>query len=86
MRDLTEKEKKELRKGCLFCRHDDKFAEGPSGGLCTNIYCTNCGAGYNVAPGLMVAQLIQEPTKEYTPLVVPKSVPWWRRIFQRRSA
>jgi hypothetical protein len=50
-----------LRVGCVECRRQPpKFFEGPSGGLCTNIFCGWCGQGYNVTPMVGWAQKIRK--------------------------
>jgi hypothetical protein len=41
--------------GCECQKKPIKFFEGPSGGMCTNIFCGYCGRGYNVCPALGVA-------------------------------
>jgi hypothetical protein len=46
-------------KGCVKCDTLPKyFAEGPSGGMCTNVFCTHCGQGYNLTPIAHWAELI----------------------------
>ena len=37
---------------CEVCDCDE-FLEGPHGGLCTNIKCSQCSAEYNYGPGIM---------------------------------
>jgi hypothetical protein len=32
---------------CLHC-HGTQFYDGPSAGLSQNIFCSKCGAGYNI--------------------------------------
>jgi hypothetical protein len=50
--DLTENKAVSLDKGiCPDCR-GVRFLEGPHGGVCVNIKCANCGAKFNVVPGL----------------------------------
>lgn len=37
--------------GCVDCNAKPKFlAEGPSGGVSTNVFCAHCGQGYNLTP------------------------------------
>jgi hypothetical protein len=38
------------REGKMPCCGSEEYYEGPSGGLCTNIKCANCGMRWNVAP------------------------------------
>lgn len=45
------------RKGCLDCGSME-FQEGPSGGLCTNFKCADCGSEYNVNMFMSLAQRI----------------------------
>lgn len=33
--------------GCPFCDSKEGWIEGPSGGMCTNFMCDNCGAKFN---------------------------------------
>lgn len=36
----------DLLKGCPDCGNM-KFSEGPSGGVCVNLKCSNCGSTFN---------------------------------------
>lgn len=38
-----------FRKGCPDCG-STRFYEGPSGGMCINIECVDCGSKFNVGP------------------------------------
>lgn len=39
---------------CPDCKdHPVQLYEGPSGGLSSNMFCRNCGHGYNVTPGTL---------------------------------
>lgn len=83
MRDLTTREKWFVSRGrCPFCG-SKKWYQGPSGGLCTNIYCQQCKAGFNVAPGDF-SELISEPDAELMLSLKPPSnvVPmaWWPKL------
>lgn len=45
--------------GCVECSTKPKgFIEGPSGGLCTNVFCSHCGQGYNLTPLVHTAEKI----------------------------
>lgn len=35
---------------CPDCYTRNRWQGGPTAGLCTNIYCGACGAGFNVGP------------------------------------
>lgn len=38
---------------CPDCKdHPVKLLEGPSSGMSTNVFCSNCGHGYNISPAL----------------------------------
>jgi len=68
MRELTPQEREALyiKHECPFCQ-SKKFDYGPEGGLSRNIFCTKCGAGYNVYPAeLPGGQVIRHP-KEGAP-------------------
>lgn len=41
----------DLKQGCPDCG-GDRFLEGPSGGMCVNLKCANCGSKFNFAPSL----------------------------------
>lgn len=44
---------------CPACRtHPIKLYEGPSGGMSTNVFCNNCGQGYNLTPMIEIAERI----------------------------
>lgn len=45
--------------GCVKCSKTPKgFYEGPSGGMCQNVFCSQCGQGYNLTPVAQWAELI----------------------------
>jgi hypothetical protein len=47
--------------GCVKCDLKPKgFYEGPSGGACTNVFCAQCGQGYNLTPMVHHAELIHK--------------------------
>lgn len=47
--------------GCIKCTKLPKgFFEGPSGGICTNVFCSQCGQGYNLTPMIHIAELIHK--------------------------
>jgi hypothetical protein len=49
----------EMQKWCPDCRHrSPRYFEGPSGGISTNIFCGDCGAGFNITPVLEIAERI----------------------------
>jgi hypothetical protein len=59
MDDLSEETWNKMLKGCVKCKmHPISLVEGPTGGLCINVFCSNCGQGYNIAPMMEMAQLI----------------------------
>lgn len=48
-----------LAKICPDCKHQPvELMEGPSGGMSTNVFCSNCGAGFNITPMLNRADTI----------------------------
>lgn len=48
-----------LAKICPACKHHPVVLyEGPSGGMSTNVFCGNCGQGYNMTPMLNSAEEI----------------------------
>lgn len=50
--------------GCVKCTKLPKgFYEGPSGGMCTNVFCAHCGQGYNLTPVAQWAELIHVDKK-----------------------
>ena len=52
--------------GCVECRTLPKrFVEGPSGGMCVNVFCAQCGQGYNLTPVANWAEKIHVD-KRYT--------------------
>lgn len=66
IRDLTEDEAYWLRKGaCPCCLSRSHWRGGPTGGSSQNVYCDNCGAGFNVMPHPFISEMIQQPTKQY---------------------
>lgn len=43
--------------GCPDCGQSPiALLEGPSGGMSTNVFCSNCGHGYNITPQLQMAE------------------------------
>lgn len=45
--------------GCADCDHNPiELYEGPSGGASTNVFCSNCGQGYNFTAMLNRAEKI----------------------------
>jgi ribosomal protein S27AE len=58
---------------CPRCGGPPHFAEGPRAGACQNIFCTNCGQGYNVASGVEWAKEIHRD-KSY--IVRPEKPRW----------
>lgn len=46
-----------LAKICPDCKHYPVVLyEGPSGGMSTNVFCGNCGHGYNITPMMQRAE------------------------------
>jgi hypothetical protein len=46
----------EMAKHCPDCKtKPPRYMAGPSGGLSTNVFCGDCGAGYNITPMVEVA-------------------------------
>lgn len=46
-----------LQKRCPDCgKSPVELYEGPSGGMSTNVFCSNCGHGYNITPMLGTAE------------------------------
>jgi hypothetical protein len=47
--------------GCCDCHAKPKmFVEGPSGGMCQNVFCAQCGQGYNLTPLAHYAERIHK--------------------------
>jgi hypothetical protein len=58
--------------GCVDCRTMPKgLNEGPSGGMCTNVFCCHCGQGYNITPIAGWAERIHKDMKYAN---VPKQI------------
>lgn len=43
---------------CPNCGSHKGFTEGPSGGMSTNIFCADCGQGFNITPMIGIAERI----------------------------
>lgn len=43
---------------CPDCGKKTDFYEGPSGGMSTNIFCAQCGHGFNITPVIGIAERI----------------------------
>jgi hypothetical protein len=55
--------------GCIKCNKRPKgFYEGPSGGLSTNVFCSQCGQGYNLTPMVHFAEMIHKDEKYIKPM------------------
>lgn len=55
--------------GCVDCRKKPKgFYEGPSGGMCTNVFCSQCGQGYNLTPIAHWAERIHKDERYVQPM------------------
>lgn len=53
-----------IQVGCVECRRKPiKFFEGPTGGMCVNIFCGHCGQGYNITPVAGWAEKIHKDEK-----------------------
>jgi hypothetical protein len=51
----------EMEKRCPDCHHNPpRYMEGPSGGISTNVFCGNCGAGFNVTSVVEIAERIEK--------------------------
>jgi len=50
--EFKEKETKDGSMPCIDCG-SAKWQEGPSGGMCTNYQCAECGARFNLGPGMI---------------------------------
>lgn len=48
----------EMKKWCPDCHHCPQYYQGPSGGISTNVFCGNCGQGYNITPMVETAERI----------------------------
>lgn len=49
----------EMQKWCPDCHaRPPQYMTGPSGGMSTNIFCANCGAGFNITPIIEIADRI----------------------------
>jgi hypothetical protein len=47
--------------GCVKCNKTPKgFFEGPSGGMSQNVFCSQCGQGYNLIPIMPFAEFIHK--------------------------
>jgi hypothetical protein len=54
----------EMMKRCPACHHKPpEYMEGPSGGMCTNIFCNFCGQGYNITPIIGIAEKIHKDSR-----------------------
>ncbi len=54
----------QMTKGCPECGCSPiKLHEGPSGGACINVFCADCGQGYNISPIVQWAQKIRKDTR-----------------------
>jgi hypothetical protein len=50
--------------GCTECKKRPKgFCEGPRGGMNVNVFCSQCGQGFNILPEAQWAQLIHKDEK-----------------------
>lgn len=49
-----------FKRGCPFCR-TNSFLEGPRGGVCVNIECSECGARFNIKALGIGVDLIDKP-------------------------
>lgn len=48
-----------VKKGCPDCKtHPMAYLEGPSGGMSTNIECSECGSKFNITPAIGLAERI----------------------------
>jgi hypothetical protein len=55
--------------GCVDCAKLPKgFYEGPSGGMSTNVFCSQCGQGYNLTPIAHFAERIHKDEKYIRPM------------------
>lgn len=45
---------------CPDCRSKKGFYKGPSGGMSTNVFCGNCGQGFNITPMIGTAEWIHK--------------------------
>ena len=61
MRDLTDSEKAELHRHCIFCKEPDFILASFAMNLAFDIYCVECRAGYKVTHATLPWQLIIEP-------------------------
>lgn len=51
----------EMAKWCPDCHHKPpRYMEGPAGGCCVNIFCGDCGAGFNITPIIEIAERIHK--------------------------
>lgn len=57
----------EMGKWCPECHHKPpRYMEGPSGGMSTNIFCGDCGAGFNITPVVEIAEPIGKQERYIT--------------------
>lgn len=61
MRDLTDDEKSELQRHCIFCKEPDFILASFAMNLAFDIYCVECRAGYKVTHATLPWQLLVEP-------------------------
>ena len=55
--------------GCVDCDKEPKgFYEGPSGGMSTNVFCSQCGQGYNLTPVAHFAERIHKDESYVRPM------------------
>jgi hypothetical protein len=55
--------------GCVDCDKQPKgFYEGPSGGMSQNVFCSQCGQGYNLTPVAHWAERIHKDEAYIQPM------------------
>lgn len=58
----------QMQDACPTCHErPPRWMEGPSGGMSTNIFCGDCGAGFNVTPVIQIAERIGHNSKYIFP-------------------
>lgn len=83
----------EMRGQCPDCKlKPPVWLEGPSGGMCINIFCGRCGSGFNITPVVQIAERIGTNPRYILPEYEPDTsdIPeanedWFRKARLKRK-